>query len=666
MLTKTIFSLVLSLVILIAPVKALATKDVGIWYSTWYTKEKNYNWSTGFGVGTTRQFSEDVSGDGKTDAITSDSGSGDWYVAVSDGSKFGTPSRWSQGFGVGTSKQFVADASGDGKADLITFDIGSGDWYVATSTGTSFNSPSRWIQGHGAGSQNQLVGDTTGDGKADAVIYFDVTGAQGYWYNAPSNGSSFTSYSLWKTGHGAGSQNQFISDSTGDGKADAIVFFDVTGALGKWYVASSNGSGFNNYSLWIDGYGHGSKFQIMGDKNADGKQDAVVYFETFSNAYFQDGSAWFVAESNGSQFSGTPTSVWHATHGNNTARSKLKPAKSILMGDVDNDGYDDPIAYVDQYKNNAGSGQWKVLFEGYPQPADMNFWEAFEIEYVPTGGLYDSITPAVLASHLAEIDGAGVDFILLDLTNGITSHPEITERAEAFCTALDTYNDLGNNLKFAVSGGHGQFSGDNAEVESEAEEVKNMFVDSTTCGSYYYQLDGKPLLGMMFNSYAQKQDWLNYETKTHTGDFTVKYVLGRLPDAPDNVPSSTGSGCGSFSSPTPPSNDFGNYIGWGLPYGTLTTGPLMVVQPGWNTHRGQVIKRTQNSVEGGFYTTCGWDRTDSADVVVINSYNEYAEETAVASTDTSGITSIPPVGETWSDPDFYWDLTISEITDFKN
>ena len=40
-----------------------------------------------------------------------------------------------------------------------------------------------------------------------------------------------------------------------------------------------------------------------------------------------------------------------------------------------------------------------------------------------------------------------------------------------------------------------------------------MFVDSTTCGSYYYQLDGKPLLGMMFNSYAQKQDWLNYETK---------------------------------------------------------------------------------------------------------------------------------------------------------
>ena len=74
-------------------------------------------------------------------------------------------------------------------------------------------------------------------------------------------------------------------------------------------------------------------------------------------------------------------------------------------------GMDDPIAYVDQYKNN-GSGQWKVLFEGYPQPADMNFGRLFEIEYVPTGGLYDSITPAVLASHLAEIDGAGVDFYL--------------------------------------------------------------------------------------------------------------------------------------------------------------------------------------------------------------------------------------------------------------
>jgi len=46
-----------------------------------------------------------------------------------------------------------------------------------------------------------MLGDTTGDGKADATIYY----GSGWWYVAPSTGSSFGSVSDWITNYGVGS-----------------------------------------------------------------------------------------------------------------------------------------------------------------------------------------------------------------------------------------------------------------------------------------------------------------------------------------------------------------------------------------------------------------------------------------------------------------------------
>lgn len=642
-----------TLAILMSMTGVASAKQVGMWYSTIYSKEKNYNWKGGFGIGTSAKFTADVSGDGKADAVTFDASSGDWYAALSDGSTFGTPSRWSAGFGIGTSRQFVADVNGDNKADFVTFDSGSGDWWAAISTGLSMNTQTRWIQGHGAGSQNQFLNDANGDGKADAVVYFDVTGAQGYWYVANSTGTNFGGYSLWIAGHGHGSQKQFLSDATGGGKSDAVVFFDITGALGKWYVAASTGSSFAAYSEWISGHGHGSNSQLLEDINNDGKSDAIAYFQTANGAYGL-GSIWYRADSNGSGFSAY--SPWKYLQGNNAERSSFKPANNLMIANVDGTGNKESIVYHEQYTDNSGAGYWKVLFD-YPTPLHQNYWDAYDINYVPAGGKYDSGNTSVIDAHLTQMKNAGVDFIVLDLTNGVMTHPFITNRAKAVCSRVAQAG-----LKYVVAGGEVQYSGNTQDVETEAQQVLDNFVNDPVCGSAYYKPGGTPMLGMHFNSYAQKQDWLTLATHTASNSFTVKYVLGKLPVAPDNAPSSTGQGCGTFSSPSPPSTDFTNYLGWGLPYGTVGTGSMAVVEPGINNHRGFVIKRSQTG--GDFYTQCGWDRVQAnkstIDTVIVNSYNEYAEETAVAPTDTSATT------EPWQSQSYYWDIAVNQIAAFKN
>ena len=120
MLTKTIFSLVLSLVILIAPVKALATKDVGIWYSTWYTKERTMIGQLALELGQPGNFLKMYLEMEKQmrllQTVVVGIGTLQCQMVVS----LALPLAGRKALELVLPKQFVADASGDGKADLIT------------------------------------------------------------------------------------------------------------------------------------------------------------------------------------------------------------------------------------------------------------------------------------------------------------------------------------------------------------------------------------------------------------------------------------------------------------------------------------------------------------------------------------------------------------------
>lgn len=106
------------------------------------------------------------------------------------------------------------------------------------------------------------------------MVFYGTTGS---WWVAPSSGTAFSAYSLWKSGHGTGSTAQLLADVTGDGRADSIAVFRNTGSF---WVAPSSGSGFGTYSRWRAGLGTALFSDLTtpvgGDLNADGTQDILL------------------------------------------------------------------------------------------------------------------------------------------------------------------------------------------------------------------------------------------------------------------------------------------------------------------------------------------------------------------------------------------------------
>lgn len=143
---------------------------------------------------------------------------------------------------------FAADMDADGRADLVAYSAESGDWEVALSQGTRFAPPTRWITRFGNGSSAQLVGDFNGDGRADAATF---AGYYGDWWVALSDGRRLLPPTQWLTRLGVGMSDQFAADFNGDGRTDAAAFQAQTGVLD---VAISNGWVFRFPARWLYGY----------------------------------------------------------------------------------------------------------------------------------------------------------------------------------------------------------------------------------------------------------------------------------------------------------------------------------------------------------------------------------------------------------------------------
>ncbi|BAZ09906.1 hemolysin-type calcium-binding protein [Calothrix sp. NIES-4071] len=616
----------------------------GIWYSTWYANEGNYNWLSGSSIGSSSQMLADVNGDGLDDAIAYSKERGEWNVALSNGKTFNPYTKWITGHGIGSSSQMIADVNGDGKADAIVYFGQTGQWYAALSNGNGFNGYNMWRDGHGIGSNSQMATDVNGDGKADAIVYFGQTGQ---WYAALSNGNGFNGYNMWRDGHGIGSDSQIVADVNGDGKADAVVYF---GKTGDWYTALSNGNGFDGYNQWVAGYGVNSTRQMIGDVNGDGKADAVAY-------YGQQGKGeWYVAQSSGDRF--TNSYLWKTEHGqpskfNNNIGSSWQGLGRIYS----NKSSFAPVVYF------SDGEEWKALpADKYSKPNILNTWEAWNIKYRPlTLGsyrAYDSNETAVIDEHLDLISKAKIDFILFDLTNNIDVDEEyIKQRAKSVVERISVWNSNPNNrkIKYAVAVGGMQFNNDPNTLEQEANTIWSQFVSNSDPNNYF-NLNGKPLL-VSYSSSFQKSNWQNANiNKSATNLFNLEWAQGRVTDTGDNsqiTPQSANTSQTSSNS----------YFGWGYPQGSLTSKDVMVVMPGWNNLLGEYVSRTYNGQEGDFYESKGWARVLEAkpNITVINSFNEYLEGTAVAPADTS----LLPASEQWSSSNLYWDMTKSYNSKYK-
>jgi V8-like Glu-specific endopeptidase len=261
-------------------------------------------WHDRFSVGGEIPLSGDFNGDGKADVATFSRGStGDVYVALSDGTKFnGNGLMWQDYFAANTETPAVGDFNGDGKDDIATFTLGtSGDVYVALSDGTKFGASALWHGDFGFGAEQPNVGDFNGDGKDDIAVFTRGTG--GDVYVALSDGTKFVGNGVkWHDNFAFNNEVPAIGDFNGDGKDDIATF--TLGSASDVFVALSDGTKFVGNSVkWHDHFALDGELPAVGDFDGDGKSDIA----TFTRGTAAD---VFVSLSDGTKFTGNSVK-WH-------------------------------------------------------------------------------------------------------------------------------------------------------------------------------------------------------------------------------------------------------------------------------------------------------------------------------------------------------------------
>ncbi len=286
----------------------------------------------------------------------------------------------------------------------------------------------------------------------------------------------------------------------------------------------------------------------------------------------------------------------------------------------------------------------------FPQ---FNTWIAWNIPYLPLGPsgnfeTYDSLDEEVLSYHIKVMTEADIDFIIMDQTNNIdVENGYINARSIKMAQTIKKWNDTPGHqlLKYSSAIGAFQFTGNPASIEIEAKMIYERYNSQDFGGpDYQYYLDGKPLLVIYAgNTYIPL--WDDYSgSKTYAEKFTIRWANNA------NTP---------------------GYYGWAYNRGSVYNEEAVVVMPGWRNNVGA----TPVLRSAGEWYRDSWDVVLKAEkkpkIVVINSFNEYAERTAVWTADTSPMSGMPNELDKWRnaegemDPDMYWEMTVENIREYK-
>jgi len=220
----------------------------------------------------------DVNGDGKIDALATDSNGGALSVLLGNGSGGFTYQTNSPATGGSIPYDVaVADVNGDGKVDALVANYGDGTLGVLLGTGTgSFTLQDNPPATGGATSvpTSVAIADVNGDGKPDALVANRGTSTLGVLLGNGSGGFTLQATSP-STGPGSRPTSVAVADFNGDGKPDALVTSTDAGTLA---VLLGNGSG--GFTLQTATFNTGASTNTFGltvaDVNGDRKPDALV------------------------------------------------------------------------------------------------------------------------------------------------------------------------------------------------------------------------------------------------------------------------------------------------------------------------------------------------------------------------------------------------------
>jgi hypothetical protein len=309
-------------------------------------------WGSQWGIGgTTNRWvtAADVDGDGKTDVVMYESGSG--YLSVRRGLGpnrlfADSPSTYFSTGGDSARDWFLmADVNGDGKSDAILYDTASGLLVVARgNAGGTFTSPTETYFSTGGDRADDwfLMADVNKDGRPDAILYDTVSG---FLVVARANSDgTFTSPTESYFGSGGSPTDRWftMADVDGDGRADAVLYQPASGYVS---VARSNGDGTFTYAAYTHSGNPGGspadRWFAMVDVNGDGKSDAVLYIP--ESGYVN------VMLSRGDDFTFDPPQASYLGTGGSPQD------RWFVMADVDGDGFKDVVLYA---ITSAGNQAW--------------------------------------------------------------------------------------------------------------------------------------------------------------------------------------------------------------------------------------------------------------------------------------------------------------------
>ena len=273
---------------------------------------------------------------------------------------------------------------------------------------------------------------------------------------------------------------------------------------------------------------------------------------------------------------------------------------------------------------------WYTYNGDFGNNIQTNIWKNWNIQYKPllpdgTYGYYDSLDEELINYHLEQISEAGIDFLIFDQTNNIDAEGGmINKRALKVAECIKAWNDSGKRpIKYCSAIGKIQWDKNGKAIEDEAVLLYNRYLKEDF-GDAYYMLDGKPLL-IVYGDGASDM-WNKYLKDGGKSKYTDKFTL-RWAD----------------NQSTP------GYYGWAYDKGTQQDKEVMVVMPGWDNRKGH----TPVPRDHGSWYRASWKEVFTAKnkpkIIVINSFNEYAENTGVftALTDLYGDDA----------PDMYWNMT---------